>query len=117
MTTTVNMNGLTGQLSTILREALAALEKFTGPEIDALKASAKDTMDKAVAASGPIGIQIFNVGLESFPGVKIIAPAIEVVADPIVGNLVHAGAQALDNEITADLNKGQLTTNPPGAAA
>jgi hypothetical protein len=80
-------------LPTVLQAALTTLERFSGPEVEKLKASVKVTVDDAVAAAGPIAAQIFNAGIEAIPGVKLFAAPIELVADPIVSGAASNLAQ------------------------
>jgi hypothetical protein len=89
----------TKQFTDAVAAALAELDKFTGPEVEALKASARQTIEAAVTASGPIAAQLLNLGLSSIPGVAIFAPAIEVVADPIVSGFVSGEAKQMENDL------------------
>ncbi len=89
----------TKQFTGVLSSATAELDKFTGPEVEALKAWAAQGVTLAANAAGPIAAQLLNLGLSSIPGVSIFAPAIEVVADPLVSGFVSGEAKALETSL------------------
>lgn len=89
----------TKQFTGILSSVAAELDKFSGPEVEALKAWAKQGLELGAAASGPIAAQLLNLGLSSIPGVNIFAPAIETVVAPIVSGFVTHEAQAVESAL------------------
>ena len=89
----------THPISNLLQQALAELEKFSGPEVEAMKASGKSFLDDTVKAAGPLSAQIFNIGLEAVPGLKLFAAPIEAVADPIVSGFVGHEAQRAETAL------------------
>ena len=109
--TTISVKGLMTGVENTLQPFMALIDGIADPAVATFKKSMQQVLDDAGPASGPIAAALFNRGLESIPGIKLIAPAIEVIADPIVSTVVSSAVKSAEDEVKA-LNEQAVTGSP-----
>ncbi len=100
-TATLNVKGLLTALFGVIQPLLAFLEKLSGPEIEAFKDSLQKTIDAGVAAMPAMTVGLFNLGVESIPVVKVFAPEIEAIADPLVSAAAGNAVNTVKDDVAA----------------